>query len=131
MPIYRNKLANAFVPAPFVLTDIAGLSPLTIQAGSSNYSFLATLSVSGLTIPTLSPGWGLVFKIMQGNTVLGSYWMGDTNGGFRPSFSMTAVGDASATGITEDISAKWMAFGVTAFLKEAASFSIIYDDRLN
>lgn len=132
MPIYRKKLDSAFVQGPPTLSDIPGLSPITIQAGSANYSFLATFSVTGLTIPTIPSGlWGITFRIMQGSNTLGVYYMGSDNGGWRPSFTFSAVGDACATGLTEDISLKWQAYNVQALLKEQASFTIIYDDRLD
>lgn len=129
MPIYRKFLASPFIQGTSTLTDIQGLSPLKIQAGASNYSFIATLNVSGLTIPTLTPGWGAVFKIMHGSQILASYWMGSDNGGFRPSFCMTAVGDVDGTGRTEEISAKWAVFNTTAYLKEPATFAVVWDQR--
>ncbi|WP_371396240.1 hypothetical protein [Fretibacter rubidus] len=131
MAIYRKIIQSPNITGPTTLTDIAGLSPMTIQAGDSNYSFLATLSISGLTIPTMSANWGVVFHIMQGSTTLGSYYMGENNGGFRPSFTMTAVGDVCATGTTEDIHVKWLVSpGLKAWIREPASFSVLWDVRL-
>lgn len=131
MPIYRKILPSPNVIGSTILQDITGLSPITIQSGVPGYSFQATLSVSGLTIPTMPSGWGVVFRIMQGSTIIGSHYLGDLNGGFQPSFTMTAVGDVCATGATEDIHAKWLVTpGVSAYLREPASFSIIWDDRL-
>ncbi|MEP3891259.1 MAG: hypothetical protein ABJN69_12430 [Hellea sp.] len=130
MTIYRKILPNPNVIGPATLTDITGLSPITIQAGQPDYTFQATLAVSGLTIPTLSSGWGVVFRIMQGSTILGSHYMGELNGGFQPSFTMTAVGDVCPTGSTEDISVKWQVYGgIKAYLREPASFSILWDNR--
>lgn len=129
MPIYRKFLASPNITGPSTLTDIAGLSPLKIQAGASNYSFIATLNVSGLTIPSLAGNWGVVFRIMHGSDILASYYMGQNNGEFRPSFSMTAVGDIASTGISEDISAKWQVYNTTAYLREPATFAVIWDQR--
>ena len=130
MALYRKILPNPNIIGPSALTDITGLSPITIQAGQSDYSFQATLAISGLVIPTLSPGWGVVFRIMQGSTILGSYYMGDGNGPFQPSFTMMAVGDVCPTGLTEDISVKWQVFGgISAYIREPASFSILWEDR--
>jgi len=131
MPIYRKILTNPTLIGPTTLTDMPGLSPISIQAGSSNYSFIATLSVSGLSIPNLGVNWGAVFRIMQGSTILGSYYLGELNGGFRPSFSFSAVGDSCSTGITEDIHVKWKTYGTQVKIIEPTSFSILYDDRLN
>ena len=131
MAIYRKMELTPNIAGPTTLTDIAGISPITIQSGDVDYSFVATLSVSGLTINQLPSGWGVVFRIMQGSTIIGSYYMGDLNGAYRPSFTMTAVGDVCATGLKEDIHVKWLVTpGLQAWIREPVSFSILWDQRL-
>lgn len=132
MPLYRNLVMAPNVTGSTSWQDISGISPLPIQAGVTNYSFIATLSVSGLTIPQFPSGWQVVFRIFQGTTTLASHYMGDLNGGFQPSFTLTAVGDVGSTGRTENIHAKWIvSAGLKAYLREPISLSVIWDAREN
>lgn len=129
MAIYRKKLDTPNIVGPTTLQDVAGISPISIQSGQSDYSFIATLTVSGLTISDLTQNWQVAFKIMQGSNVLGSYYLGKLNGGFRPSFTFSAIGDVCATGMKEDIHVKWITQGKNIWIREPVSFSILWDSR--
>lgn len=132
MPIYRKILADSNLKCPTNSADIPGLSPIKIQSGTPNFSFIATLNVSALEIINPPVNWGLLFEIIQGNNTLGSYWLGSSSDMTPYSFSFSAVGDVSASGLTEDIHVKWRCSnGLKVVLKGPTSFTILMDDRLN
>jgi hypothetical protein len=130
MAIYRKILPAPIGSSPTTWTDLPGLSPITIQSGQPGFSFIATLSIGGLTIPTLPSQWQVSFRILQGSKVIAQSYMGSGNGPFQPQVVLVGVGDVAATGQTEDIHAQWTTYNVDALIKEASSFSIVWDERL-
>lgn len=130
MPIYRKLMPQPIGSSPTSWQDIAGLSPITIQAGRPECSFVATLSIGGLSLPTLPSNWQVSFRILHGSQVIAQSYMGTGNGPFQPQVVLVGVGDVSASGPTEDIHAQWITSGVEALIKEASSFSILWDERV-
>ena len=133
MPIYRKTSASPGARGGPSWEDIAAISPIAIQSGEPGFSFIATLTISGLTVPQFTANWGIVFRIVQGEKTIATHYMGTNNGPWQPSFTLVGVGDVDTSGPrSQDIHAQWMVTsGLQAIIKENAAFAIYWDGREN